>query len=98
VAEAMTAFLSISDPLTDETEEELDEVLGELEVDVGGIGEVVGWDVDAEGVRLHLEADEPERVIAVLVETLRRLDVRPPSKLVASDPMSGETLYERSLA
>jgi hypothetical protein len=49
-------------------------------------------------VRLHLEADEPERVIAVLVETLRRLDVRPPSKLVASDPMTGETLYERSLA
>jgi hypothetical protein len=65
VAEALTAFLSIFDPLADRTEAALDDVFG---------------------------------VIAVLVETLRRLDVRSPSKLVASDPATGAKLYERSLA
>jgi hypothetical protein len=64
---------------------------------LGGIGEVVGWDANAEGVQLHLLADEPERVFAVLIETLHTLDVQQPSTLVASDPASGATLYERSL-
>jgi hypothetical protein len=32
----------------------------------------------------------------VLVETLRTLDVQQPSRLVASDPDDGTTLYERS--
>jgi hypothetical protein len=66
VAEALTAFLSIFDPLADRTEAALDDVFG---------------------------------VIAVLVEALRRLDVRSPSKLVPSDPATGaKKLYERSLA
>jgi hypothetical protein len=97
VTEALTAFLSIPDPLADETEDALDEVFGDLEVDLGGIGEVIGWDANADRVRLALRADEPERVIAVLVATLRRLDVRPPSRLVASDATTGATVYERSL-
>jgi hypothetical protein len=45
-----------------------------------------------------MATDEPERVIAMLGETVRKLDVRPPSKVVASDPMTAETLYECSLA
>lgn len=94
----MTAFLSILDPLGDETERAIDEAFYDLEVRLGGIGEVVGWDAYADGVQLHLSADEPERVIAVLIETLQALDVRPPSKLVASDRASGAILYERSLA
>jgi hypothetical protein len=98
VAEALIAFLSIPDPLADETEDELDEVFGDLEVDVGGIGEVTGWCVDADGVRLFLAAQEPARVIRALIETVRRLDVRPPSKLVANDPDSGAKLYEQTLA
>jgi hypothetical protein len=98
VAEALTAFLSIEDPLHDETEDALEEAFGDLEVNVGGIGELVGWDVDADGVQVHLLADEPERVIAVLVETLHALGARPPTKLVASDPASGTPLYERWLA
>ena len=98
MAEALTAFLSIQDPLGDETEAAIEDAFGDLEVNLGGIGEVVGWDADAEGVQLHLLADEPERVIAVLVDTLHRLDVQPPSPLVASDPTTGTRLYERSLA
>ena len=97
MAETLTVFLSIQDPLGDETEEALEEAFVDLEVDLGGIGEVEGWDADADGVVLHLLADEPERVIALLVATLHALDVQPPSKLVASDPTNGSTLYERSL-
>jgi len=97
VTEALTTFLSIQDPLDDETEDALEDTFGDLEVSLGGIGELVGWDADADGVRLHLLADEPERVIALLVETLRTLQVEPPSRLVASDPDDGTTLYERSL-
>lgn len=98
MAEALTVFLSIQDPLGDETEGAIEEAFGDLEVSSGGIGEVVGWDADADGVQLHLLADDPERVIALVVETLHRLDVQPPSKLVATDPTTGATLYERSLA
>ena len=97
MTEALTAFLSIEDPLLDETEEALEEALGDLEVDVGGIGELVGWDVDADGVQVHLLAEEPERVIAVLAEALPALGARPPTKLVASDPASGAALYKRLL-
>jgi len=98
VAEALTVLLSIQDPLDDETEEAIEEAFDDLGVDLGGIGEVVGWDADADGVQLHLMADEPERVIAVLVDALPRLQVQPPSRLIASDPTSGATLYERPLA
>jgi hypothetical protein len=97
MAEALLVFLTVEDPLGDETENAIEEAFGDLDWRLGGIGEVVGWDAAAEGLQLHLMAEEPERVIAVLAETLRALDVRPPSKLVASDPASGETLYERSL-
>lgn len=97
MAEALTVFLSIQDPLDDATEDALEEAFVDLEVNLGGVGELMGWDADADGVQLHLLADEPERVIAILLETLRTLDVRPPSKLVASDPTNGATLYERSL-
>jgi hypothetical protein len=97
VAEALTAFLSTQDPLHDETEDALDEAFSDLEVNLSGVGELEGWDVDADGVQLHLLADEPERAIAILVETLHRLDVQPPSRLVASDPTNGTTLYERYL-
>lgn len=93
----LTAFLSIQDPLDVETEDAIEEAFSDLEVSLGGVGEVVGWDADADGVQLHLLADEPECVIAILVETLHTLDLQPPSKLVASDPTNGATLYERSL-
>jgi uncharacterized protein YuzE len=95
VAEALTAYLSIADPLADETGDELDDVFGDLEVDLGGIGEVIGWDVHADGARLHLAAEEPARVIAVLVPALRKLPVASPWRLVASDPETSEELYER---
>ena len=97
MTEALTTFLSIQDPLADEIEDALEAAFGDLEVSLGGIGELVGWDVDADGVQLHVLADEPERVIALLVETLRALEVQSPSKLVASDPDDGTTLYERAL-
>ena len=97
MAEALTIFLTIEDPLGDETENAVEEAFDDLDVRLGGIGEVVGWDAAAEGLQLHLLAEEPERVIAELPETLHALDVQPPSKLVASDPASGDTLYERSL-
>ena len=97
MAEALTAFLSIQDPLDDGTEDAIEEAFDDLGVSLGGIGEIVGWDADAEGVQLHLVADEPEPVIALLVDTLHRLRVQPPSRLVASDPTNGARLYERSL-
>jgi hypothetical protein len=37
-------------------------VFGDLEVDLGGIGGVPGWDIDADGVRLYLDADETRRM------------------------------------
>jgi hypothetical protein len=98
VAEALTIFMTVQDPLGDETENAIEEAFDDLEVRIGGIGEVVGWDADADGLQLHLVAEEPERVIALLSETLHALDAKPPSKLVASDLASGDTLYERSLA
>jgi hypothetical protein len=98
VSEALTAFLSIENPLHDETEAAIEAAFDDLEVSLGGIGELVGWDADADRVELRLVADEPERVIALLVETLRTVDVQPPSRLVASDPANGTKLYERNLA
>jgi hypothetical protein len=98
VAEALTAFLAIQDPLSDETDEAITTAFEDLELTLGGIGEVVGWDAAADGVQLHLLADEPERVTPLLIQTLRTLDVQPPSKLVAMDPASGATLYERSIS
>jgi hypothetical protein len=98
VAEALTVFLSIPDPpLGDRTEEVIQEAFDNLDWRVSGIGEVVGWDADVKGVQLQLLADEPQRVIPFLIEALHALDVRPPSKLVAADPATGATLYERSL-
>jgi hypothetical protein len=49
---------------------------------------------DADGsyeVPLSLTTRVPERVTRVLVESLRRLDVRPPSTLVASDPATAQS-------
>jgi hypothetical protein len=97
VAEALTAFLSIPDPLGGETDEAIHDAFDELDRRLSGIGEVVGWDADVEGVQLYLLADEPPRVIRLLIEALRALDVAPPSRLVATDPATGATLYERSL-
>jgi hypothetical protein len=97
VAEALTAFLCIHDPLGDETKQAIEEAFDNLDWRLGGIGEVVGWDADATGVQLQLLADEPQRVIPLLIEALRPLDVPPPSRLVATDPATGATLYERSL-
>ena len=99
MAEALTVFLTVEDPLGDETENAFEEGFDDLDLQLSGIGEVVGWDASADGLQLHLMAAEPERVIAVLTETLHALDVvQPPSRLVSSDPASGHTLYERSLA
>ena len=42
-------------------------------------------------------ADPPDRVIPLLVATLEALGAQPPSRLVASDPETGDTLYERAL-
>ena len=70
MAEALTAFLSIQNPLGDETEDAIQEAFDDLEVSLGGVGELVGWDADADGVQLHLLADAPERVIALVVGTL----------------------------
>jgi hypothetical protein len=97
VAEALTAFLSIPDPLGDETEEAIQEAFDDLDGRLSGIGEVVGWDADSKGLQLHLLADEPQRVIPLLIEAVQALDMPPPSKLVATDPATGATLYERSL-
>jgi hypothetical protein len=97
VAEVLTAFVSISQPLEEETDEAMTAAFEDLEVGLGGIGEVIGWDAAADGVQLHVLADEPKRVIALMIGTLRTLDVQPPTRLVASDPASGATLYERSL-
>ena len=96
MAEALTAFLSIRDALGDE-EEAIRAAFDNLGWKLSGIGEVVGWDADVDGVQLHLLADEPQRVIPLVMETLHALDVPPPSKLVATDPATGATLYERSL-
>jgi hypothetical protein len=98
MAEDLTVFLTVEDPLDDETEDAVDEAFGALEVRLGGIGEAVGWDLSAEGVQLHVIGWEPERVIAELTQTLHALGAQPPSKLVACDRASGDTLYERSLA
>jgi hypothetical protein len=97
MAEALTAFLSIPDPLGDETEEAIEEAFDNLDWRLSGIGEVVGWDADSKGLQLHLLADEPQRVIPLLIEVLHALDVPPPWKLVATDRATGATLYERSL-
>jgi hypothetical protein len=97
VAEALTAFLSIPDPLGDETDEATKEAFDNLDGRLTGIGEVVGWDADVKGLQLHLLADEPQRVIPLLIEALHALDVPPPSKLVVTDPATGAILYERSL-
>jgi hypothetical protein len=96
VAEALTAFLSIPDALGDE-EEAIRAAFDNLDWKLSGIGEIVGWDADVNGVQLHLLAHEPQRVIPLLVEALHALDLPRPSKLVAADPASGATLYERSL-
>ena len=74
---------SIRDPLDDAIEDAIEEDFDELEVNLGGIGEIVGWDADADGVQLH--SDEPERVIALLVDTLHRLPVQTPSRLISGD-------------
>jgi hypothetical protein len=98
VAEALTAFLAIPDPLGDETQEEaIEEAFGNLDWRLSGIGEVVGWDADIDGLQLHLLAEEPQRVIPLLLEALHALDVPRASKLVATDPATGAILYERSL-
>lgn len=49
VAEALTALLSIPDPLGDETKEAIEEAFDELDGKLSAIGEVVGWDADIEG-------------------------------------------------
>jgi hypothetical protein len=97
VAEALTAFLFIPDPLGDETKDVLEEAFDSLDWRLSGIGEVVGWDADVNGLQLHLLADEPQRVIQLLIEALYALDVPPPTKLVATNPATGSTLYERFL-
>jgi hypothetical protein len=97
VAEALTAFLSIPGALGDETRKAIQQAFGHLDWRLSGIGEVVGWDAEANGLELHLLADEPQRVIPLLMEALDALDVAPTSKLVATDPATGATLYERSL-
>jgi hypothetical protein len=97
VAQALTAFLSVPDPLGDETEEAIQAAFDNLDWRLTGIGEAVGWDADVKGLEMHLLADEPQRVIPLLIEALQALDVLPPSKLVATDPATGATLYERSL-
>jgi hypothetical protein len=93
VSEVLTAFLSVALPFN----EEVDEVFQRLDGKLGGIGQMIGWDASPEELRLHVLADEPERAIALLAETLRELPVQPPTKLVARDPDSGAPLYERSL-
>jgi hypothetical protein len=95
--EQLTAFLTLEDPLSDETEAAIEAAYADLEVDVGGIGEAFGWDADGDGVQLHLLAEEPERVIAVLAGTIAALGARPPARVVATDPATGVTLYEREL-
>jgi hypothetical protein len=97
VAEALTALLSVPDPLEDETTEEIQEAFDKLDWKLSGIGEVVGWDADIQGVQLHLLAHEPQRVIPLVIEALRALDAPRPWKLVATDPATSATLYERSL-
>ena len=97
MVEALTAFLSIPDALGD-GEEAIRAAFDNLDWKLSGIGEVVGWDADVNGVQLHMLADEPQRVIPLVMETLHALDVPPPSKLVATDPATGATLYARSLA
>jgi hypothetical protein len=37
------------------TENAVEEAFDDLELRLGGIGEVVGWDAGAEGIQLHLE-------------------------------------------
>ena len=97
VAEDLTALLSIPDPLRDEKKEAIEEAFDELDWRLSGIGEVVGWDAAVEGVQLHLLANEPQRVIPVLIEALHALDVPRPWKLVATDTATGAALYERHL-
>ena len=97
VAEALTASLSIPDPLGDETEQAVQEAFDNLDGRLSGIGEVVGWDADVRGLQLHLLADEPRRVVPLLIEALQAFGVPGPWKLVATDPATGGTLYERSV-
>jgi hypothetical protein len=97
MAEALTAFLSIPAPLGDETAEAIEKAFDELDWRLSGIGEVVGWDTDVKALQLHVLADDPTRVIPLLIEALHALDVPQPSKLVATDPATGAILYERSL-
>jgi hypothetical protein len=97
VAEAFTLFLEITDALADEREEALGEVFDDLNRNLMGIGEVVGWDADATGVQLLLLAEQPERVFATTVAKLRTLGAKPPWRLVAVDPVTGTTLYKRFL-
>jgi hypothetical protein len=61
VAEALTAFLSIPDPLGDETKDAIQEAFDDLDWRLSGLGEFVGSDADVNGVELHLLADEPQR-------------------------------------
>jgi hypothetical protein len=97
VAEGLTALLSIPDPLRDEKKEAIEEAFDELDWKLSGVGEVVGWDADVEGVQLHLLANEPQRVIPLLIDALHALDVPRPWKLVATDTATGAALYERDL-
>lgn len=87
----------MTDALADDTTEAVDEAFENLDADLMGIGEVVGWDADLEGVQLHVWAEEPERVIAIILAALRTLGTKPPWRLVAADPKTGTILYERAL-
>jgi hypothetical protein len=43
MAEALTVFLTVQHPLGDETENAFEEAFDDLDLRLGGIGEVVGW-------------------------------------------------------
>jgi hypothetical protein len=71
VAEALTLLLTMTDALAEDTEAALDTAFEDLDASLMGIGEVVGWDTDSNGVQLHASAEEPERVITTIVASMR---------------------------
>jgi hypothetical protein len=91
--EALTLFLTTGNALGDDVDEALVATFENLDADLMGIGEVVGWDDDGETVQFHVLAEEPARVI----ESIRAALVDLSARVEASDPATGSQLYQRQL-
>jgi hypothetical protein len=94
--DALTLFLTTGNALSDDVDEALVATFENLDADLMGIGEVVGWDDDGETVQFHVLAEEPARVIESIRATLVDLGVHS-ARVEASDPATGSQLYQRQL-